>query len=166
MIRSRNGQGDDLRVIALIASAGGLEAVSQVLERLPPDLNASVIVLIHQAPDRENALVRLLGRRSRLPVQAAQDKASLQASSVIVTPPGKHVLIAIAVILSGGGHDGATGATAIHDFGGTVLASDHASTEHFSMAQATIERGSVVDHVVALDEIADLLAAIAAAPKL
>jgi two-component system chemotaxis response regulator CheB len=201
MIRSRNGQGDDLRVIALIASAGGLEAVSQVLERLPPDLNASVIVLIHQAPDRENALVRLLGRRSRLPVQAAQDKASLQASSVIVTPPGKHVLIvpgptvallvsgvtppsrpsadlllttlatacgprAIAVILSGGGHDGATGATAIHDFGGTVLASDHASTEHFSMAQATIERGSVVDHVVALDEIADLLAAIVAAPKL
>ena len=189
----------DFHVIALVASAGGLAAVSDVLESLPPDLDAAVIVLIHQAPDRESVLVHLLGRRSSLPVRAARDEMPLQPQTVVVAPPGQHVLIApgptialivsgasppsrpsadlllttlatvcgpraTAVVLSGGGHDGATGASAIHRFGGTVLASSEASSQHFAMPQATIERDSVIDQVVALDDIAGRLAALVAAP--
>jgi two-component system chemotaxis response regulator CheB len=60
----------------------------------------------------------------------------------------------IAVILSGSGSDGATGATAIHDFGGLVLASDRASSEHFAMPQAAIGRDDAVDHVLPVTEIA------------
>ena len=81
------------QVVALIASAGGLEAVSIVLEGLPEDLHAAVVVLIHQAPDRENALVQILQRRSRLPVVAARDDALLIAGTVVVAPPGKHPLV-------------------------------------------------------------------------
>ena len=73
---------------------------------------------------------------------------------------------ATAVVLSGGGHDGATGATAIHDFGGTVLASDEASSTNFSMPRATIERYSTIDHIVALRDIAGVLASIAGARQL
>ena len=73
---------------------------------------------------------------------------------------------ATAVVLSGGGHDGATGATAIHDFGGTVLASDEASSTNFSMPGATIERGGTIDHILPLREIAGLLASIASAREL
>lgn len=187
--------GEEHPVIALIASAGGLEAVSIVLAGLPEDLHATVVVLIHQAPDRESALVRLLGRRSRLPVVAAQDDAPLAAARVIVAPPGKHTLVtcarrialivsgasppsrpsadlllttlatacgplAIAAVLSGGGHDGATGATAIHRFGGTVIACSAATSEHVAMPQAAIARADVVDRVVELDQIADALSAI------
>jgi two-component system, chemotaxis family, protein-glutamate methylesterase/glutaminase len=179
-------------VVALIASAGGLEAVSAVLERLPRNLDAAVVVLIHQAPDRENALVRVLQRRSRLPVVAAQDDAPLAPGTVVVAPPGKHTLVtsgprialivsgasppsrpsadlllatlatacgpqATAVVLSGGGHDGATGATAIHRLGGTVIASSEATSEHFAMPQATIERAHIVDHIVELNDIAGVL---------
>jgi hypothetical protein len=61
------------------------------------------------------------------------------------------------VVLSGGGHDGATGATAVHQFGGTVLASDELTSEYFSMPQATIERDSVIARIVPLGEIAALL---------
>jgi two-component system, chemotaxis family, protein-glutamate methylesterase/glutaminase len=189
------------QVIALVASAGGLAAVASVLEQLPEDLDAALIVLIHQAPDRESALVPLLGRRSRLPVEVARDNAPLRARTIVVAPPGQHTLIAAgptvslirsgaappsrpsadlllttlavvcgpratAVVLSGGGHDGATGATAIHHFGGTVLASSEASTEFFSMPQATIERDDVIDQVVALNDIPPLLASIVAGPKL
>jgi two-component system, chemotaxis family, protein-glutamate methylesterase/glutaminase len=60
---------------------------------------------------------------------------------------------AIAVVLSGHGHDGATGATVVHRMGGTVLASDQASSMAFSMPLATIERDSATDHVLDLDEI-------------
>jgi two-component system chemotaxis response regulator CheB len=64
---------------------------------------------------------------------------------------------AIAVVLSGGGHDGATGATAIHAFGGTVLATDEPSSREFSMPLAAIKRDDAVDHIVALDDVADRL---------
>jgi two-component system chemotaxis response regulator CheB len=181
-----------LQVIALVGSAGGLAAVSEVLSGLPDDVNAAVIVLIHQAPERENKLVEILARPSRLPVEAARDHTPLRAGTVVVAPPGKHVLIAAgpmvrliasgvsppsrpsadlllatlatacgprvtAVVLSGGGHDGATGATAVHQFGGTVLASDELTSQYFSMPQATIERDSVIDKIVPLGEIAALL---------
>lgn len=188
---------EDLHVIALVASAGGLAAVSEVLRGLPADLDAAVIVLIHQSPDRENALAHLLGQESRLPVEAARDGMRLCAGTVVVAPPGKHTLIAggpmvamivsgaappsrpsadlllttlaiacgpraTAVVLSGGGHDGATGASAVRRFGGKVIASSQATSESFSMPQATIERDTAIDHVVALSEIANLLTTILA----
>ncbi len=50
----------------------------------------------------------------------------------------------IAVILSGGGSDGATGAVALHDFGGTVIAADKAPSAHFGMPEAAIGRDDAV----------------------
>lgn len=67
---------------------------------------------------------------------------------------------AIAVVLSGKGNDGATGATAIHDFGGVVIAADEASSKEFSMPSASIGRHDAVDHVVHVDKIASLLESI------
>lgn len=55
---------------------------------------------------------------------------------------------AVAVVLTGHGHDGATGATAVHVLGGTVVATDSATSEVFAMPQATIDRDHAVDHVV------------------
>jgi two-component system chemotaxis response regulator CheB len=63
----------------------------------------------------------------------------------------------IAVVLSGNGHDGATGAAAVHEFGGTVIASDEATSEVFSMPDAAITRDHAVDFVLPLDQIAALL---------
>jgi two-component system chemotaxis response regulator CheB len=63
----------------------------------------------------------------------------------------------IAAVLSGTGHDGATGATAVHRFGGTVLATDEASSQSFAMPEATIGRDNAVDHVVNLDALPALL---------
>jgi two-component system chemotaxis response regulator CheB len=192
---------DAVSVVALVASAGGLDAVSRVLGALPQSFGAAVVVLIHQAPDRVSELVELLGRRSRLPVAAAEHGGALRAGQVIVAPPGKHLLVtpamrcaliasgaappsrpsadlllttlaiaggprAISVVLSGGGHDGATGASAIHLFGGTVVATDEASSSSFSMPRAAIARDDAVDHVVALADVAALLVSLVDAPPL
>ncbi|MEW9556065.1 chemotaxis protein CheB [Nonomuraea sp. NPDC050783] len=71
---------------------------------------------------------------------------------------------AIAVVLSGHGNDGATGATAVHRFGGTVVASDATSSDHFSMPQAVIARDEIVDHVVPVGDMGPLLHAMVRAP--
>ncbi|MFR9802364.1 chemotaxis protein CheB [Pseudonocardia sp. RS010] len=75
--------------------------------------------------------------------------ADLLLASLAVTAGSR----TIAVILSGAGNDGATGAVAVHEFGGTVLAADEASSAHFAMPAAAIGRADVVDRVLSVDEI-------------
>lgn len=72
---------------------------------------------------------------------------------------------AVAVVLSGHGIDGATGATAVHHFGGLVIASDEASSTEFSMPGATIGRDTILDYAVALDDIAALLVTLTSSPR-
>lgn len=187
-------------IIALVASAGGVDAISRVLAAQPAELPAAFIVVLHLPPDRESALPRILERACALDVVAARDGEPLTPGRVFVAPPGRHLLITpglcvaliesgayppnrpsadlllvtlalaagdrvIAVVLSGEGHDGATGATAVHQFGGTLLASDEASSRSFSMPSATIARQDAVDHVVHLDQLGGLLAQLATLPR-
>jgi two-component system, chemotaxis family, protein-glutamate methylesterase/glutaminase len=180
-------------VVALVASTGGVDALSRVLSGLSPELPAAILVLLHMAPDRESVLPQILRRATALDVRPATDGDELTAGRVLVTPSGQQILItadarvalipsgafppsrpsadlllttlalavgsrAIAVVLTGNGHDGATGATAIHRFGGTVIATDAESSQSFSMPAATIARAHAVDHVVHLDAVPALLA--------
>lgn len=66
---------------------------------------------------------------------------------------------AIAVVLTGTGHDGSMGVTAIKQRGGTVIAQDERSSQFFGMPAAAIKTGAV-DFVLALDEIASALRAL------
>ncbi len=63
----------------------------------------------------------------------------------------------IAVVLSGAGTDGATGASAVHRFGGMVIAADAASSARSEMPAASVARDHAVDHVADVDTIAGLL---------
>lgn len=63
---------------------------------------------------------------------------------------------AIAVILTGTGNDGASGAQAIHKMGGKVIAQDESTSEFFQMPSATIQTGKV-DFVLPSNAIASTL---------
>ena len=58
----------------------------------------------------------------------------------------------LAVVLSGTGIDGAAGAAAVKRAGGTVVAQNEATSQHFGMPGAAILAGGV-DNVLALNEI-------------
>ena len=71
---------------------------------------------------------------------------------------------AVGVVLTGGGTDAATGATAIHRFGGTVIAASPASSAQPSMPQATIGRDAITTPVGDIDDVAGLLSALTLVP--
>jgi two-component system chemotaxis response regulator CheB len=60
---------------------------------------------------------------------------------------------AIAVVLTGTGHDGANGAQAVKRAGGTVVVQDQATSEFFGMPGAAIHAGEV-DLILPLERIA------------
>jgi two-component system chemotaxis response regulator CheB len=190
---------NDMRVVALVCSAGGLAALTSILEPLPADLAAAVIVLQHSEPHRVSELSAILDDRTALTVTAAADGDTLTPGRVLVAPAGHHTLIAhdgtialipsgttppyrpsadlllttaaisigpqlIAVVLSGRGNDAATGATAVHRFGGTVIVSSPDSSTQSAMPQATIDRDGITGHVVTLDQVAELVVSLVTAP--
>ncbi|BCJ47549.1 chemotaxis protein CheB [Actinoplanes ianthinogenes] len=77
----------------MIASAGGVEAMSRVLSGLPASLPAAVLIAVHISPDKTSHLVQILARRTRLPVHTAQDRVLLQPGVALVVPPGRHLLV-------------------------------------------------------------------------
>jgi two-component system, chemotaxis family, protein-glutamate methylesterase/glutaminase len=84
---------DPLPVVALVASAGGLEALGEVLGGLPASLDAAVVVLQHLEARRQSLLPLLLSRRTPLPVHEAVDGAVLRRGAVYVAPSGRHLRI-------------------------------------------------------------------------
>lgn len=69
---------------------------------------------------------------------------------------------AVAVVLTGTGHDGASGAQSVKRAGGTVIVQDESTSEFFGMPKAAIEAGDV-DLILPLDQIAPALEALVGA---
>lgn len=82
-----------LRLIAIGASAGGVEALGLLLCALPATCRASVVVVLHLAPGRSSRLPQLYAQRCLLPIREAQDKEPLQPGVVYFAAPDYHLQI-------------------------------------------------------------------------
>jgi two-component system chemotaxis response regulator CheB len=78
-------------LIVVGASAGGLEALLALVEELPPDLSAAVVVVLHTSESGAAALPAILSRRGTLSAELAEDGERLQAGRVYVAPGGVHM---------------------------------------------------------------------------
>lgn len=74
-------------------SAGGVEALMKLVEALPPDFPAPVVVVLHVAADSPSLLPQILSRHGRLPAQEAHDGERLRAGRIYTAPPDHHVLV-------------------------------------------------------------------------
>ena len=81
------------KVIAIGASAGGIDALTQVFSRLPADLPAAVLVVQHLRPDWTTRLPEYLNRHTPLRVCLAQDGVPLEAGVSYVAVPGQHLRV-------------------------------------------------------------------------
>ena len=83
-----------LTVVGVGASAGGLEAFTQLVEALPEDAGIVLIVLQHMSPNHESSLAYLLNNHSRMPVAEVTDNVRMRANHIYVIPPNAHLEMA------------------------------------------------------------------------
>ena len=80
-------------VIVIGASAGGIEALRELLGGLPGDLPAALFVVLHTAEHAPGLLAQVLGRSSALPVVTAVEGQRFERGQVYVAPPDLHLIV-------------------------------------------------------------------------
>src|ERR1700740_2700399 len=85
-------------IVAIGASAGGLEALPSLLHALPAEPGLSLVFIPHLDPTHESAMVELLSRTTRLPVLQAAEGMRVARNSVYVLPPNSDMTISEGVL--------------------------------------------------------------------
>lgn len=80
-------------IVVIGASAGGLEALKQILGALPQDLQAAVLIVLHTANRAESLLPTILKRAGKLPVSHPRDGEKIEIGRVYIAPPGFHMIV-------------------------------------------------------------------------
>ena len=79
--------------VTIGASAGGVTPLIQLLQLLPPDLPATLTIVLHRSAFYETKLPFVLGRRSALTVVEPDDGESVKRSVVYVAPRDQHMVM-------------------------------------------------------------------------
>jgi two-component system CheB/CheR fusion protein len=81
-------------IVGIGASAGGLEAVTQLLQALPAKPGVALVLVQHLDPTHESAMAVLLSRSTPMPVLEARDNQRIEPNHVYVIPPNKLMVVA------------------------------------------------------------------------
>jgi two-component system, chemotaxis family, CheB/CheR fusion protein len=144
---ARSRQNDQsFPVVALGASAGGLEALQQFFSAVPPDSGMAYVVVTHQHPGRVSLLPELLAKHAALEVLSAEDGMRVKRDHAYVAPPGATLAIEGGVFCVKPQDPGETSLPIDHFF--RALAHDQG--EH---AIAIVLSGTASDGVIGIGEI-------------
>ena len=81
------------RAAVIGASAGALQALSQILPALPADYPLPILVVVHIPADRRNMLAPLFQDKCRMVVREAEDKEPALPGVIYFAPPDYHLLV-------------------------------------------------------------------------
>lgn len=93
-MQAANGQGDLCGVVAIGASAGGVEALSNLVAGLSPDLPYAYLATLHMPASAPSVLARIISRKGPLPAVTAEHGTRLEAGMIYVGRPDHHLLVA------------------------------------------------------------------------
>lgn len=80
-------------ILAIGASAGGVEALTQLVSGFRREFPAAVLVTLHLSNQFRSSLDELLTRAGPLPAQFAQDGEPLRKGRIYIAPPDRHLLV-------------------------------------------------------------------------
>ena len=85
--------GRQIEAIVIGASAGGVDALVELLPALPAGFGPATVCILHVPADRDSRLAELFAARISLPVREAVDKAPVEGGTVYFAGAGYHLSI-------------------------------------------------------------------------
>lgn len=80
-------------LIGVGASAGGLDALKQLIAHIPRDFPHSLVVIQHISPDYKSLMSEILGRETSLPVSEVTDNLKVEPGHIYLIPPRSNIII-------------------------------------------------------------------------
>ncbi len=80
-------------IVAIGASAGGLEPLENFFKKLNPTPKAAFVVVQHLAPNYKSLMDQLLRRHTSLPIEIIEEGSSIEEGKIYLNPPKKVVKI-------------------------------------------------------------------------
>ena len=78
-------------IVGVGASAGGLEALSELLAHLPDETGMAFVLVQHLDPTHPSQLADLMSRVTKMPVSEARDAMAVEPNHVYVIPPNANL---------------------------------------------------------------------------
>src|SRR5207245_7349480 len=123
-IEQKIDRDDVFPIVAVGASAGGIEAFTALLKNLPDSPGMPFVFILHQDPKHESNLAQVLARSTHLPVEVIREGMVVKIDHLYVAPPGAEVSIENGVLRI---HQRPSGAPAVIDAFFASLAEDQGS---------------------------------------
>ena len=83
------GSGPPFAVVGIGASAGGVSALQEFFEHMPPDTGLAFVVILHLSPEYESQLAAVLQTRTAMPVIQVTERVRVAPNTVYVIPPSQ-----------------------------------------------------------------------------
>src|SRR3569623_3041965 len=80
-------------VLAIGASAGGIDALLLLAQRLPADFPAAIVATIHLSPYAQSSLDKIISDAGPLPAKFAVDGVAVQPGTSSLAPPDRHLIM-------------------------------------------------------------------------
>jgi two-component system CheB/CheR fusion protein len=90
---NQQSKNDSFPVVGIGASAGGLEAFTQLLRALPDETGAGFVLIQHLDPTHHSILTELLSKATGMPVSEAKEDMEVEPNHVYVIPPNQNMAI-------------------------------------------------------------------------
>ncbi|MGK7935066.1 MAG: chemotaxis protein CheB [Xenococcaceae cyanobacterium] len=84
---------ENIFVVGIGASAGGLSALEELFSNLATDTGAAFVVIQHLSPDFKSLMKELLERQTSMAVYRVTEGMKLQPNSVYLIPPGQNLAL-------------------------------------------------------------------------
>ncbi|QDU10867.1 chemotaxis protein CheB [Gimesia aquarii] len=89
----------DFLIVAIGASAGGLEALEELFYNMPLDSGLAYVIIQHLSPDFKSVMDQLLERKTKIPICVIKDGMEIKPNTIYLLPPKKEVIVSNSKLL-------------------------------------------------------------------